>query len=442
MFGLFGRNPHRNPKAWLLSADPKALNKAIAQIATYQMMSGQEPDPWRLLGELSDDELWQCVGNITKSSGYKHPMMQQFMLPETGEIANLFSVAQSGKVDQINADLVELPELPATATQTKHFDWSNIHKHAHSAIVGSTGTGKTTLTTWLASQLQGETLVIDPHYCAGDWSGMHVVGAGQNYSEIADVMQLALAEMAKRYKLRNQGQREFTPLTLIIEEVGSIADDPASADTCKYFLPKMLRESRKTGIKLFLLNHGGEVDQWGLKGKGSIRACMNIVRLGQFAIDHAKSLKDQAIIDAVNHMHRPAMVDNLPALIPDLSSFDLPPSDRVVPGFLSGSRGDCPGDANRYQDEQIIDAVVSSPQTASCLEQASQLSEPLRKLVKYAHRKQGWITANQAKTSIRIFRDDRTTTTGEIRNYFEWLASRGIGQVNDDGDYRCICPYD
>jgi ABC-type glutathione transport system ATPase component len=269
MFGLFGKQPQRNPKAWLLSADPKQLNQAIAQLATHQMMNGQEPDPWRLLGELSDDELWECVGQITKSSGYQHPMMARFMLPETGEIASLFSVAQCGTIDQINADLVELPELPAS--QTKHFDWSGIHRHAHTAIIGATGDGKTTLATWLASQLQGDRLVADIHYAKGDWQGLTVMGAGRNFDEIAHMMQASLEEMDRRYQARLQGQRDFTNITLIIEEIGSIAEDPTSADICKEFLPKTLREARKIGIKLILLGHGLEVESLGVKGKGSIR---------------------------------------------------------------------------------------------------------------------------------------------------------------------------
>jgi hypothetical protein len=444
MFGLFGKQPQRNPKAWLLSADPRQLNQAIAQLATHQMMNGQEPDPWRLLGELSDDELWECVGQITKSSGYQHPMMARFMLPETGEIASLFAVAQCGNVDQINADLVELPELPASPT--KHFDWSGIHRHAHTAIIGATGDGKTTLATWLASQLQGDRLVADIHYAKGDWQGLTVMGAGRNFDEIAHMMQASLEEMDRRYQARLQGQRDFNNITLIIEEIGSIAEDPASADICKEFLPKTLREARKIGIKLILLGHGLEVESLGVKGKGSIRNCLNTIRLGDFAIAYAKSLKDDLVIDAVERMDRPCMVDRLPALIPDLSSFTLPPSDRIVPGFLSGHGGDY---GDRKPDHQspataptIIDAVVDSPRSINCLEASEQLSPPLQKLVQYAHKKQGWITANQAKTSIRLFRDDRTTTTGEIRNYFEWLAYRGIGQVNDDGDYRCICPND
>jgi hypothetical protein len=451
MFGflsnLLGSNPLANPKAWILTADRKQLNKAIDQISVNQMLAGQQPDPWTLLGQLPEHEQWQVVGMIAKASGNTHPLLEAYHLPETNSaIADLFGGVEYQQFGQ--AELLDQAQLPESGYAANYFDWSNIHHHAHTAIIGSTGTGKTTLTTWLASQLQGEALVIDPHYCAGDWSGLHVVGAGQNYSEVADVMQLALGEMARRYKLRNQGQREFTPLTLIIEEVGSIADDPASAETCKYFLPKMLRESRKTGIKLFLLNHGGEVDQWGLKGKGSIRACMNIVRLGEFAIDYAKSTKDQAIIDTVNQMQRPAMVDRLPALVPDLTGFALPSSARIPPGFLVNdsfghyTEPDITPDCAYFQ---TFEPRPNPPRpiavdTPSCIEAASNLSEPLQKLVEFAHRKQGdWVKPSDIKAGIWAF---RSTPTDEIRNYFGYLASKGIGETNDNGsnlEYRCIC---
>jgi hypothetical protein len=289
----------------------------------------------------------------------------------------------NGEVDQINAELdPAIGALPAS--QTKHFDWSGIHRHAHTAIIGATGDGKTTLATWLASQLQGDRLVADIHYAKGDWQGLTVMGAGRNFDEIAHMMQASLEEMDRRYQARLQGQRDFNNITLIIEEIGSIAEDPTSADICKEFLPKTLREARKIGIKLILLGHGLEVESLGVKGKGSIRNCLNTIRLGDFAIAHAKSLKDDAVIDAVERMDRPCMVDRLPALIPDLSSFTLPPSDRVVPGFLSGGHGGDYGD--RKPDHQspataptILDVTVEDSAPADCLEAASKLSEPLQK---------------------------------------------------------------
>jgi hypothetical protein len=449
MFGLFGKQPQRNPKAWLLSADPKQLNQAIAQLATHQMMNGQEPDPWALLGSLSDDELWQCVGQITKSSGYKHPMMQSFLLPENGEIASMFAVnGDRGEVELIDAELdPAIAALPATQ-ETKYFDWSNVHSHAHTAIIGATGAGKSHLSTWLASQLQGDRLVADIHYKRGDWSGLYVVGAGRNFNEIAHVLQSCLDEMDRRYQLRLEGQDNFTNLTLIIEEIGSIAEDPASADICKEFLPKTLREARKVNIKLILLGHGLEVESLGVKGKGSIRNCLNTIRLGDFAIAHAKSLKDDAVIDAVARMDRPCMVDRLPALIPDLSNFTLPPSDRVKPGFLSGggSNGDRKSDyqpsppaPQSSRQATIINTVVDTPRVVNCLETSEQLSEPLKRLVQYVHKKQNWVTARDIQSGIRLFRD---SNADEIRDYFRWLVEvKNIGELSTDGnEYRCICP--
>jgi hypothetical protein len=428
MFGLFGKNPQRNPKAWLLNVDSKQLNKAIDQVATHQMLSGQEPDPWALLGSLSDEELWQCVGQVVRSNKYQHPMLSQFHLPEDSDLPSLFSSASVDDVQLIDAELDPAIEV-LPDSRVKHFDWSNVHRHAHTAIIGATGDGKTTLATWLASQLQGDRLVIDPHYAAGDWKGIYVVGAGRNFVAAAETMQACLKEMDRRYTSRLQGKTSFTNLTLIVEEIGSIAEEPDSSDICKVFLPKVLREARKVGIKLILLGHGLEVESLGVKGKGSIRNCLNTIRLGQFAIDQAKLTKDPSVIAAIEHMDRPCMVDRRPALVPDLSGFKLPPGDRMAPSFLGQSSPRSP----------VIDAVVEDANGADCLAAASTLSEPLQKLVEYCHKRSGWTKASQVKSGIRLFRD---SPTDEIRNYFAYLVDRGIGQLSHDGnEYRCVCDY-
>jgi energy-coupling factor transporter ATP-binding protein EcfA2 len=198
-------------------------------------------------------------------------------------------------------------------------DIKEVNSKVHSLILGETGSGKSTLATYLAKQLKGEVVVIDPHFAPGDWEGLRVIGKGRNYQAIANYMQSALDEMDGRYKLREQGKSNFNELVIICDEYPAIAASDEAGKISKVWLKKLAREARKVKIKLLILTQGSEVKSLGLEGEGSVRASFCFVRLGELAVAHAKSLKDEQLLAEVKKLKRPCMVDDAVAVLPTIN---------------------------------------------------------------------------------------------------------------------------
>jgi len=184
-------------------------------------------------------------------------------------------------------------------------------------ILGETGSGKSTICKYLVSQVNAPCLIIDPHASPTDWRGFVVIGSGRNYEAIATEFERLANLMQIRYEARDKGISQFDPLIVIIDEFPAIASSlgKGATDTVKL----LAREARKVSIRMCLLSQGAEVKTLGLEGEGSIRECFAMLRLGNFALSHGKSLKDKAIGEALEQSDHPAMLDQLPCNLPILS---------------------------------------------------------------------------------------------------------------------------
>jgi hypothetical protein len=196
---------------------------------------------------------------------------------------------------------------------------TEINQRVHGIILGATGSGKSTIATWLAMQLNGDIVVLDPHATPDDWNGLEVIGAGRNYATIADFMRFSMKMMNDRYEERNQGKKKFNQLTIIVDEFPAIAASKEAGKICKEWLKTLAREARKVGMKLLILTQGAEVKSMGIEGEGSLRASFCYLRLGELAIAHAKSLKDDHLLTEVKRLKRPCMIDDAIAILPEIS---------------------------------------------------------------------------------------------------------------------------
>lgn len=143
----------------------------------------------------------------------------------------------------------------------------------HIVIFGPTGMGKSSIIKWLLRQRQQGTLLIcDPHFQPGNWPGRaYVVGKGRNFSEIAETIQLVIAEMGRRYAQAAEGEINLdtvTPIYLVIDEMSALAEQEPEA--IKQLLT-IAQEGRKVQIFTFLTPHGQNVATMGLKGRGEAR---------------------------------------------------------------------------------------------------------------------------------------------------------------------------
>lgn len=266
------------------------------------------------------------------------------------------------------------PPLPAPGAYQpeKLFDWQLFNtrpeRYAHLALLGETGGGKSVTAEWLASWLSGDTFVIAPHRKPGEWQNLKTFCGGRNYGSFDDeapdwkdihsgrqpkvsaaaFLKSLVEEMDQRYQLRDQGNSEDAPvINVIVDEALAVLDKVPKLGE---LIITLLQEARKVGIRLILLIHGEEVKALKIEGRGSVRQCLKYVRLSDFAPSHARKLGNEDLAVWMEGLlltgkEYPALIENQPAVIPNLSQFSSSPAvhppftDSVNPiSELSGER--------------------------------------------------------------------------------------------------------
>lgn len=141
-----------------------------------------------------------------------------------------------------------------------HFAIYNPALHGHAAIVGSTGTGKTTgaaFTAALSALAAGyQLLILDPESGA-DWSVF------QSHATVHEsdrsVFGEQIAALTQEYARRGDGAQNAMPLLIIIEEYGDLIRQLRSirrrdAENVDVQLDLLLRRGRKRGVHLLLVD--------------------------------------------------------------------------------------------------------------------------------------------------------------------------------------------
>ncbi|MBD2152618.1 DUF87 domain-containing protein, partial [Pseudanabaena sp. FACHB-1277] len=282
-------------------------------------------------------------------------------------------------------------------------------KKPHLMILGETGSGKSTICKYLVSQVNAPCLIIDPHASPTDWRGFTVIGSGRNYGDIANEFERLANLMQSRYEQRDQGVTQFDPLIVIIDEFPAIASSlgKGATDTVKL----LAREARKVSIRMCLLSQGAEVKTLGLEGEGSIRECFAMLRLGNFALSHGKSLKDKAIGEALENSDRPAMLDQLPCQLPILSDSQTMPVLPLPKDYL-----DLIGNTQQQAIAPPSSAIAAQPQSTA-------IAPVFTKIINYLDGKD-WKKDYEIKASIREFKD-ADTPLPELQGYLQYLEVQG-----------------
>jgi hypothetical protein len=157
-----------------------------------------------------------------------------------------------------------------------------------------------------------------------------------------------------------------------------------------------------------LLSQGAEVKTLGLEGEGSIRECFAMLRLGNFALSHGKSLKDKAIGEVMETCDRPAMLDQLPCNLPILSDSQSMPVLPLPQDYL-----------------ELVDSRNAPPSSAMQTQSQSTAIAPVfQKIVNYLDGKD-WKKDYEIKASIREFKDADTPLT-ELQGYLQFLETQNL----------------
>jgi len=293
----------------------------------------------------------------------------------------------------------------------------------HVMLLGSTGDGKSTLAKHLAANCTAYTIVIDPHAAPDDWGNLPVFGGGRKYAEIAEIMQLLLRLLQVRFDARDTGVKQFEPIIIICDEYPAIIASSEAGKIASSWMKLISREARKVSIRLVVLTQSPEVKAIGLEGEGSVRDNFCFVRLGEFALDHAKSLKDDAIKSAIEQADRPAMLGNLPCAIPTLS-------DRVAMPVLS-----MPSDYQKLLsssgDQSLDTSIQGSTSELTTHPQSQALAPVFQKLINYLNGK-GWKKDYEIKAGVREFKDTDTPIS-EVQGYLQFLEVQGYLETRSTG---------
>ncbi|PHJ55761.1 hypothetical protein VF06_36120 [Nostoc linckia z4] len=183
-------------------------------------------------------------------------------------------------------------------------------------IIGEMGTGKSTLAQYLAYTVGGKVRVYECEGTPTDWQGLEVIGKGENWSAIELGMAEDLEDLSNQMKLRNEkGDAALvgTERVIIAEEYPELVSKVASSSE---WLERHARRGRKAKRFTVLLSQYDRVAAWGLDGKSDLADAFFRIRLGKKALAHAKSLKNEQLINWLKLDQSHCLLDDQPLKLP------------------------------------------------------------------------------------------------------------------------------
>lgn len=245
------------------------------------------------------------------------------------------------------------PEVPTVAlpkARVYYFQWEILaaqrDNYPHIQIVVKSGGGKSTLAEYLCGLLGGSTIAVAPHYQIGDYpSANAIVGAGRNLGDevpkdtkytldnllegqqvtATEAIRVLASDMGIRYQLDSEGMRRSgDEVNVILDEYPSYAGKPGVAEA----ILEVLREARKVDLRMVIITQSDLGGAMNLSEQD--KRNLTTIRLKDEAIDHARYLLNREkpgtekyevayeVYEAVSQMSRPCMVDNSPAIIPEV----------------------------------------------------------------------------------------------------------------------------
>ena len=178
------------------------------------------------------------------------------------------------------------------------------------------GTGKSTIAQYLAYTIGGRVKVYECEGTPTDWLGLEVIGKGEDWAAIERGMLEDLEDLSDQMKLRNErgdSALDGTERVIIVEEYPELVSKvPSSGE----WLERHARRGRKARRFTVLLSQYDRVAAWGLEGKSDLADAFYRIRLGKKAQTHAKSLKNNALVDWLKQDPSHCLLDDSPCKLP------------------------------------------------------------------------------------------------------------------------------
>ena len=150
---------------------------------------------------------------------------------------------------------------------------------------------------------------------------MKVVGRKGNFAAIQEAMEADLEELQRRIELRGEsGDKALIGLesTTIAEEFPLLASE---VEIASEWMIKHGNRGRKPKRCIIALSQTDAVKSLGIEGEGQARKNFRYVRLGKFAVDHAKKLGDASIEAWLKAGKYRCMVEDQPCQLPDTKNY-------------------------------------------------------------------------------------------------------------------------
>ncbi|WP_235019032.1 hypothetical protein [Tolypothrix sp. NIES-4075] len=183
-------------------------------------------------------------------------------------------------------------------------------------VIGEMGTGKSTIAQYLAYTVGGRVKVYECEGTPTDWLGLEVVGKGEDWTAIERGMMADLEDLSNQMKTRNErgdSALEGTERVIIVEEYPELVTKvPSSGE----WLERHARRGRKARRFTVLLSQYDRVAAWGLEGKSDLADAFYRIRLGKKAAAHAKSLKNNVLVEWLKLDRSHCLLDDSPCKLP------------------------------------------------------------------------------------------------------------------------------
>ena len=183
-------------------------------------------------------------------------------------------------------------------------------------IIGNSGAGKSTVAQYLAYTVGGKVRVLECEGTPDDWIGLEVIGRGEDWGAIDAAMQAESEELSRRILIRNeQGDKALigTDEVTIVEEYPEVTQ---KCDSAAEWFERHGRRGRKAKRFIICLSQYDRVSAWGLEGKSDLGDCFYRLRLSKTAVNHAKSLKDDALVAWLRADRSHCLLDDQPCKLP------------------------------------------------------------------------------------------------------------------------------
>lgn len=213
-------------------------------------------------------------------------------------------------------NVIDVPATEVTEPQEIITDIISAIAEKQLMIIGNSGAGKSTVAQYLAYTVGGKVRVLECEGTPDDWIGLEVIGRGEDWGAIDGAMQAESEELSRRILIRNeQGDKALigTDEVTIVEEYPEVTQ---KCDSAAEWFERHGRRGRKAKRFIICLSQYDRVSAWGLEGKSDLGDCFYRLRLSKTAVNHAKSLKDDALVAWLRADRSHCLLDDQPCKLP------------------------------------------------------------------------------------------------------------------------------